>query len=108
MPIYEYECSVHGIQEVWQHITDEPFESCWQASSMPCARDVKRLISRTAGHVLEPRGKYDIAPGLDRHGRQNERKLSPREWARKDDQLRAEMMETRARGLKTARLEPEG
>src|SRR5215469_5030124 len=95
MPIYEYECHLHGRFEVWRSITDVSTQPC-----LECGGKTKKLISLPAGHVLEPSGHYIPAPGYDKKGRMNEIKISKRESERQDRARRDAMMATRERAIK--------
>lgn len=97
MPIYEYECPEHGIIEAWQGIRERPYAICPMGE---CDEPVERLISAPAGCVIEPRGHYIPAPGLDKKGRMNEVKISPGESERNDRIRRDAMLATRARAIK--------
>ena len=97
-PLYEYECPEHGIIEVWQGISEHALRVC---PAGDCDCEVERLISRPAGCVMEPKGHYIPAPGLDKKGRMNEVKISPQESERNDRSQRDAMMATRARAIKS-------
>ncbi len=43
MPIYEYKCSICGVFEVTQRITEDPLEKC-----PTCQGEVRKLISNTS------------------------------------------------------------
>lgn len=106
MPLYEYSCPNCGEFEVTQRITDAPLERCplIRANAVcdyRCDAPLKRLISLTSGFVIEPKGVYQPIPGRDSKGKQREEKLSPREFARRDDAQRKSMLATRDRAKKS-------
>lgn len=90
MPLYEYECERCGEFEAHQRITARPLRHCPK-----CDGQVRRLISLTAGHVVEPNGVYQPLPGLDAHGKGREEKISPKEYERRDQALKKRMLATR-------------
>jgi hypothetical protein len=58
MPIYEYECPVHGVFEVVQSIRDAAFKKCPLRVSngsveYACLYPVKRLISGGTGIIMD-------------------------------------------------------
>ncbi len=59
MPIYEYQCSEHGVFEVWQGIREPALTRC---QTKGCRRKVARLISAPAGAVIDPDKLYDMLP----------------------------------------------
>lgn len=100
MPLYEYECPHCGVFEVIQRIVAPPFKRCpnlleMEGEEVVCLRPIKRLISLTSGFVIEPNGVYQPIPGKDSQGRQREEKISPREFQRRDNDLRKRMLATR-------------
>ncbi len=43
MPIYEYKCSICGVFEATQRITEDPLKEC-----PTCRREIRKLISNTS------------------------------------------------------------
>jgi putative FmdB family regulatory protein len=95
VPIYEYICPIHSLIEVWQGIRERALETC-----PDCDSPIERQISLPSGYVLEPKGHFVPAPGLDKKGRWNEVKISPQESARQDNARRDAMMASRDRAIK--------
>jgi putative FmdB family regulatory protein len=54
MPVYEYECPVHGRMEVQQRITEDALKSCIVDH---CGQPVRKLISATS-FALKGSGWY--------------------------------------------------
>ena len=106
MPIYVYECERGHVMEEWQGINDPPYEMLIHGTVpdvklspenplmiTTCLAPVRRIIVGTNGHVMDPTGVYQPAPGKDKYGRQNETKITKRQFEKNDQKLRAEMLE---------------
>lgn len=99
MPIYPYECARGHYFEVWQSIKDEPLTCCrYEEDGSFCPAEVRRIIAPTNGFVMDPTGIYQPIPGKDKYGKQNEEKITRKEFDRRDRALRDEMLETAKRG----------
>lgn len=96
MPIYEFECSRGHITEEWARIVRIPAKVLCR-----CGYWAKRIMSLTAGSVIEPNGMYQPLPGLDAHGKTREEKISPREYEKRDRAQRDRMLATRDFANKT-------
>jgi predicted nucleic acid-binding Zn ribbon protein len=107
MPIYAYECSRGHQFETWQSIKEESLDRCTVRETMGhgtvrcCHAAARRIIVAPGGHVMEPNGVYQPLPGMDpKTKRGREEKITKREYEKRDQNLRAEMLQLSKRGPK--------